>query len=131
MNRRSFLLGGGIVAVAGAAIAAVKTASQPEGSVEICKDSHVPHEGFVAAPAYGMTVNSEKGMRNLVPCKRCGVLFALTAEHAGGRVGIVAQGTAAQPNQETHSVKEWPRQSERGTSGVGIAASGGGFKAHS
>jgi hypothetical protein len=94
MNRRAFILGGGLIGVAGAAVAAAKQASQPEGSVSICKDSHVPHEGFVAAPAYGMTVTSEKGMRNLVPCKRCGVLFALTAEHAGGRVGIVAQGAA-------------------------------------
>jgi hypothetical protein len=75
-------------------MAAVKQASQPEGSVSICKDSHIPHEGFVNAPAYGMMVTSEKGMRNLVPCKRCGVLFALTSEHVGGRVGIVAQGAA-------------------------------------
>jgi len=94
VNRRDFLFGGGLFGVAGAAIAAAKQASQPEGSVSICKDSHVPHEGFVEAPAYGMMLKSEKGMRNLVPCKNCGVLFALTSENAGGRVGIVSQGAA-------------------------------------
>jgi anaerobic selenocysteine-containing dehydrogenase len=129
MNRRDFLLGGGLLGVVGAAIAAAKDAARPKGDVAICKGSHTPHEGFVNAPAYGMTLNSEKGVRNLIPCKRCGVLFALTAEHANGRVGIVAQG--AVPTQETHSVKEWTRQSERGTSGVGITASGGFFKANS
>ncbi len=129
MNRRDFLLGGGLIGAIGATVAAAKEASRPEGDVAVCKDSHTPHEGFRNAPAYGMMVQGEEGMRKLIPCKRCGVLFALTGENAGGRVGIVAQGAA--PTQETHSVKEWTRQSERGTSGVGITASGSGFKANS
>lgn len=81
MNRRDFLLGGGIFGVAGAAIAATKQASQPEGSVTICKDSHIPHPGYLEQAGLAMGhggKNPEKVCRALIPCQKCGVLFALT-----------------------------------------------------
>lgn len=77
MNRRSFLLGGGLIGVAAAAVAATIKASQPEGSVAICKDSHEPIEIYKKQVAIAIG-NTNEPSRALVPCAKCGVLFALT-----------------------------------------------------
>ena len=77
MNRRAFLLGGGLIGVTSATVASILKASQPEGSVAICKDSHQPIQSYIDRPALGIS-DGKDAFRSLVPCKNCGVLFALT-----------------------------------------------------
>lgn len=90
MNRRNFLFGGGIIGVVVATFATVKRTSQPQGSVSICEGSHTPHEEFMKHPAYGMEL-AGKETQAIIPCKKCGMLFAMKTQHAD-RFGIVAQG---------------------------------------
>lgn len=80
MNRRAFLLGGGALT---GVIAAIRRSAQPEGSVDTCSGAHTPHPGYIKSPALAMGLSSEKdGIRDLVPCKVCGVLFALTRKQS-------------------------------------------------
>lgn len=82
MRRRDFFLGGGLIGVVAAVVATTRKASQPTGSVEICKDGHMPHGQYMKTPCFAMGqvgVDRESdAMRSLVPCRKCGVLFALT-----------------------------------------------------
>lgn len=81
MNRRSFLKGGGVLAVVGAAIAMVKIESQPAGYIVPCKDSHEPIEAYRTHPSFQMGHMKEqkgKALLALVPCRKCGAMFGLS-----------------------------------------------------
>lgn len=86
MNRRNFLLAGGLIGTVSAFVAATRKASQPEGSVKICNGAHQPQQAYIDRPAFAMSQmgqNDERlqdTVRALVPCQKCGVLFALTIQ---------------------------------------------------
>lgn len=86
MNRRSFIFGGGIVAVAGAVATVIIKASQPNDSVSLCKDLHEPLEIYKKQVAIAIS-NTDDPVRTIVPCAKCGVLFALTVKNPAN-VGI-------------------------------------------
>lgn len=92
MNRRSFLKGGGIFAVVGAAVALVKIESQPVGSMVPCQGSHEPVEAYTKTAAIQIShAAAPEGTRTLVPCRKCGALFALLIPTTG-YAGIHASG---------------------------------------
>lgn len=79
MNRRSFILGGGLIGVLGAAAQAVAKAARPEKAMVGCKDHHEPADNYHEQPAIAIGHQGDT-TRSLVPCKKCGALFALTIE---------------------------------------------------
>ena len=77
MKRRSFLFGGGLLGLLGAAGAAIIKASIPESKVAICKDHHEPVDDYIKTPAISISASKEDRNRSLVPCKHCNVLFGI------------------------------------------------------
>lgn len=75
MNRRGFLFGGALGLGSGF-LASVATASRPETALVPCTGLHEPVEGYLEQSAI-MINTKDDPPRNLVPCKRCGALFAV------------------------------------------------------
>jgi hypothetical protein len=76
MNRRGFVFGGAVLGVISAGVALAKEAARQPGTYSLCRDQHEPVQLYVDYPAFTMS-NGEKDVRPLVPCRKCGVLFAV------------------------------------------------------
>lgn len=77
MNRRGFLFGGALGLGSGF-VSAVAHSSRPDNprAMEPCTGQHEPVEGYFEHVAIAICTKDD-AVRTLVPCKRCGVLFAL------------------------------------------------------
>lgn len=91
MNRRSFLMGGGLIGAVTALVATAKEEARLHEELAPC-EAHVPDEDYLKAPAFAMTHVSSPEIKALVPCKKCGALFALTMRPDAGMIGIAARG---------------------------------------
>jgi len=91
VNRRSFLMGGGLIGAVTALVATAKEEARPQEELAPC-DGHVPDAGYLNAPAFAMMHGSSPEKKAMVPCKKCGALFALTMGPDAGMIGIVAIG---------------------------------------
>lgn len=105
MNRRSFLMGGGIVGVAAAAVSLVVKESQPMNTVQTCKDFHEPDPSYIRGPAITISNSEAPERRTLVPCIRCGTLLALNHVASDHRVGISAIGWAKPSKEDQQFLK--------------------------
>lgn len=79
MNRRSFLSLGGLFGVGAGMAASVAAASRPTGAKTMlsCEGAHEPVEEYCGRKTAIAIAHNNDPVRALVPCKKCGALFAL------------------------------------------------------
>mgnify|MGYP001393468356 CR=1 FL=1 len=82
MNRRSFLSLGGLFGVGAGLVATAVQASRPTDPKTMlsCEGAHEPVEQYFENSAICIA-NKDDASRTLVPCKKCGALFALHYVH--------------------------------------------------
>ena len=82
MNRRNFISLGGLFGVGAGLAASVAQASRPTDSKTMlsCEGAHEPVEQYFENSAICIA-NKDDASRTLVPCKKCGALFALHYVH--------------------------------------------------
>lgn len=82
MNRRSFLSLGGLFGVGAGLAATVTQASRPTDprTMLACEGAHEPVDNYFENAAICIA-NRNDNPRTLVPCKKCGALFALHFKH--------------------------------------------------
>ena len=82
MNRRSFLSLGGLFGVGAGLVTSVAQASRPTDprAMVSCEGAHEPVEEYFENSAISIA-NKDDAARTLVPCKKCGALFALHYKH--------------------------------------------------
>lgn len=79
MNRRSFLSLGGLFGVGAGLAASVAKASRPTDPKTMlsCEGEHEPIESYCGPQTAIAIGHVDDPIRALVPCKKCGALFAL------------------------------------------------------
>lgn len=79
MNRRGFLSLGGLFGVGAGLVATVSNASRPTDprAMVACDGPHEPMMGYLVGDPAICIAHTDDPARTLVPCKRCGVLFAM------------------------------------------------------
>ena len=85
MNRRNFLMGGGILGIVAAIVATVESEASTTGQKKVCDGMHAPmseYTGERTGTAITMSAGNDR-LRALVPCKHCGVMFALHIPEGG------------------------------------------------
>jgi hypothetical protein len=97
VNRRDFLLGGGVFGLIGAAVAAVRKAAQTPRRAVLCQGEHQPMETYRMKPKQTAALcigdGQGDGIRAVVPCKHCGVLFGIGPDPQGGGAAMHIQGS--------------------------------------
>lgn len=78
MYRRTFLSIGSIFGLFGALVSPKKG----QDTKTPCPDGHDLDMRYVEHPAISIGQSSEKGINRLVPCKNCGILFAVKTEES-------------------------------------------------
>jgi len=84
MNRRSFLSLGGLFGVGAGLAATVSHASRPTDprAMVSCEGAHEPVAAYIDGDPAICIGTTDDPARTLVPCKRCGALFALPLKAA-------------------------------------------------
>lgn len=78
MNRRTFF--SSILGVPAALAAAAAHAARPEGKLVMleCEGGHTAAQGYTSSGYAVFALHTPAdGMRQVIPCARCGVMFAL------------------------------------------------------
>lgn len=78
MNRRLFLKGGLLGMIVGT-ITAVKKESVEQPNVMVCEGPHELDESYIKNPAISISSGDLRSSRTLIPCNKCGMLFAIKA----------------------------------------------------
>lgn len=94
MDRRSFLSLGGLFGVGAGLAATVTQASRPTDprTMLACEGAHEPVIDYIEGDPAICIATADDPMRTLVPCKRCGALFAMPWKAAQAPVAPYGSG---------------------------------------